>query len=108
MSLPEVKKHLVLCGVCREPLGHILFLDDPMSHQTSPLGWPKKGAMALAGSYPAHVLGEKVHLGRVVEETGMVLGEVGIKGLDALDRLQRPIESLRYRGLGAEKCDELA
>jgi hypothetical protein len=99
MPEEEPGRHLVLCAVCREPLGYIMDPGDPGSHQTSPLGWPKKGALALMQNVLVHVLGEEVHVGRVLEETGLVLGNPEVRELGGLDRLQRPVEALRCRGL---------
>ena len=91
-------ENVVVYGVCREPLSHILFPDDPISHQSAPADWPKKGTFALMDNQLVHVLGEKVHTGRVVVKSGLVLGEVNIFGLEVLDN--RPIEALRYKSTG--------
>lgn len=91
------EEYLVLCAVCREPLGHIMFPDDPMSHQTSPIEWPLKGALAEIKHTLVHVVGEKVHTGRIVESTGLVIGEPGVLGLETLEN--KPGPGLRYKGL---------
>lgn len=91
------EEYRVLCAVCREPLGHIMFPDDPISHQTSPMEWPLRGTIGVAQRDLVHILGEKVHTGRIVESTGLIIGEPGILGLECLENGSSP--ELRYRGL---------
>ena len=88
--------------MCSEPVGHIIDSSQPSSLKTV-LSSPARGTIGLVGVRElAHFIGEQVHRGRIIEDTGFIIGEPGTSGLNTTGLLV-PAEQHRYNGISKKQ-----